>query len=86
MGETHPATLARPEIAAPIGDLVAMFIAEIVDEHFLNPRGKGIDTRLTNVKSNIIKSSYAARFGKYLTCEYFSAAIPAVPTIRNVVH
>jgi hypothetical protein len=40
MGETHPATLARPEIAAPIGDLVVMFFAEIVDEQFLNPLGK----------------------------------------------
>jgi hypothetical protein len=40
MGETHPATLARPEIAAPIGNLVAMFCAEIVDEHCLNLRGK----------------------------------------------
>ena len=54
MGETHPAPLAGPEIAAPIGDLVAMFIAEIVDEHFLNPRGKGIDTNLANVDSNIV--------------------------------
>jgi hypothetical protein len=54
MGETDPATLAIPEIAAPIGDLVAMFIAEIVDEHFLNPRGKGINTNLTNVDDNIV--------------------------------
>jgi hypothetical protein len=54
MGETHPATLAGPEIAAPIGDLVAMFIAEIVDEHFLNARGKGINTNLANVDSNIV--------------------------------
>jgi hypothetical protein len=54
MGETHPATLARPEIAAPIRDLVAMFIAEIANEHFLNPRGKGIDTNLADVNSNIV--------------------------------
>ncbi len=54
MGETHPPTLAGPEIAAPIGDLVAMFIAEIVDEHFLNPCGKGIDTNLAKVDSNIV--------------------------------
>ena len=54
MGETHSATLAGPEIAAPIGDLVAMFIAEIVDEHFLNARGKGFDANLANVDSNIV--------------------------------
>ncbi len=54
MGETHPATLARPDIAAPTGDLVAMFFAEMVDEHFLNPRGKGINTNLAYVSSNII--------------------------------
>jgi hypothetical protein len=55
VGETHdPATLARPEIAAPIGDPVAMFFAEIVDEHFLNPRGKGIDTNLADVNSAIV--------------------------------
>jgi hypothetical protein len=54
MSETHPTTLTGPEIAAPIGDLVTMFIAEIVDEHFLNPRGKGIDTNLTYVYSNIV--------------------------------
>jgi hypothetical protein len=52
MSETHPVTLVGPEISAPIGDLVAMFIAEIVDEHFLNPRGKGIDTNLADVDSN----------------------------------
>ncbi len=40
MGETHPPSLAGPEIAAPIGDTVTMFLAEIVDKHFLNPRGK----------------------------------------------
>ena len=38
MGETHPPTLAGPEIAAPIGDTVAMFFAEIFDEHFLEYR------------------------------------------------
>ncbi len=54
MGETHPATLAGPEIAAPIGGLVAMCFAEIVDEHFLNPRAKGIDTNLANVDSNLV--------------------------------
>jgi hypothetical protein len=48
MGETHPATLAGPEIAAPISDLVGIFIAEIVDEHFLNPRGKRIDSDSTS--------------------------------------
>jgi hypothetical protein len=36
MRKTHPATLARPEIATPIGDRVAVFIAEIVDKQFLN--------------------------------------------------
>jgi hypothetical protein len=54
MGETHPATLACPEIAAPIGDLVAVFVAEIVDEHFLYARGKGFDANLANVDSNIV--------------------------------
>ncbi len=54
MGETHSATLARPEMAAPIGDLVAMFFAEIVNQHFLNQRGKGIDTNLAYVNSNVV--------------------------------
>ncbi len=66
MGETHPATLTCPEIAAPIGDLVAMFIAEMVDEHFLNPRGEGIDTNLANFGSNIVIVIVCCR--KYLTC------------------
>ena len=35
MSKTHPATLAGPEIAAPISDLVAMFFAEKVDEDLL---------------------------------------------------
>ncbi len=52
MGETHPATLADPQIEAPIGDLVTMFIADIIDEHLLNPRGKGINTNLANVEWN----------------------------------
>ncbi len=34
--------------------IVSGQIAEIVNEHFLNPRGKGIDTNLANVDSNIV--------------------------------
>jgi len=31
-----------------------VFITEIVDEHFLYARGKGIDTNLANVDSNVV--------------------------------
>ena len=54
MRETHPATLARPEVATQIGDFVDVFCAETIEKQFLNPRSKCFNSNLTDVNDNVI--------------------------------
>ena len=52
--ETHPATIARPEVATPIVNLVAVLSTEIVDEHFMHSSSSAFNPNLTDVNSNMI--------------------------------
>ena len=54
MCESHPATIACPIIATPIGGLITVFCPDIVDKQFLDPIRKFWHTNLANVHHNII--------------------------------
>ena len=54
MRETHPATIARPKIATPIGGGVTICFAEIIDKQLLNPISKTFNSDLANVNNYVI--------------------------------
>ena len=54
MRETHPATIARPLVATPIGGFVTVFCADIIDKHFLNPSSKFWHSNLADVVHKVI--------------------------------
>ena len=51
---THPATIACPKLATPIGGFVTIRFAEIIDKQLLNPISKTFDSDLANVNNNVI--------------------------------
>jgi hypothetical protein len=54
MREAHPATIARPKLATPIGGGVAICFAEIIDKQLLNLICTTRNSDLTNVNNNVI--------------------------------
>ena len=54
MRETHPATIARPKIATPVGRTVTIFLADILDQQLLNPGCKTFNSDLANANNNVI--------------------------------
>ena len=49
MTETHPATIARPVVATPIGGFVTIFVPDIIDKQSLDPIRKFWNTNLASV-------------------------------------
>ena len=54
MCESHPATIACPIIATPIGGLITIFCPDKIDKQFLDPIHKFWHTNLANVDHPII--------------------------------
>ena len=54
MRETHPATIARPKLATPIGGTITICYAEIIDKQVLNPICKFWHSNIANVDHNVI--------------------------------